>query len=319
MSRTLQEVRFSSAGVECAAWHLTGAGGAFETGQGRACVVMAHGFGGTRDTGLLGYAEAFAAVGLDVLLFDYRGFGASAGTPRQHVSFRRQRGDYHAAIAAARQLDGVDAGRIVLWGTSYSGGHVVPVAVADGAIAAVVSMTPAMDGASALLAIARHRGGLGRLVRLVAHGLYDGARALLGRPPHTIPLVAAPGSLAIMDSPGALEGYTALAGPTWRNEVCARTALEVALNRPTHVASRLRTPLLVQIGDHDSVAPPAAARRAARKAELAEVRSYPVDHFDVYDGIGQQEALADQLEFLGRHLDRGPILLSTPNEQEAVR
>ena len=40
---------------------------------------MAHGFGGTRDTGLLGYAEGFAAAGLDVLLFDYRGFGDSDG------------------------------------------------------------------------------------------------------------------------------------------------------------------------------------------------------------------------------------------------
>ena len=59
----------------------------------------------------------------------------------------------------------------------------------------------------------------------------------------------------MITAPGALEGYHALAGPTWRNEVCARAALEVALNRPTRKASRLRTPMLVQVGENDSVAP----------------------------------------------------------------
>jgi pimeloyl-ACP methyl ester carboxylesterase len=298
----VRELTFLSNGVTCAAWHLPGAGDAFAGEHGRPCVVMAHGFGGTRDTGLLGYAEGLAAAGLDVLLFDYRGFGDSAGSPRQHVSFRRQRADYAAAIAAARRLDGVDPARIVLWGTSYSGGHVVPVAVADGRIAAIVSMTPATDGLAALLAMIRH-GGLRRVAPLVAHGLRDAVGALLGRPAHHLPLVGAPGSTAVMTSPGALDGYTALAGPTWRNEVCARVALEVAFNRPVRWASRLRMPLLVQVGDHDSVAPPAAARRAAARAgRFGEVRRYPVDHFDVYDGPAQQQALADQVAFLGRHL-----------------
>lgn len=298
----LLEMTFPSDGVSCAAWRLLGAGDGFTTDQGRPCVVMAHGFGGTRDTGLLGFAEGFAAAGFDVLLFDYRGFGDSDGTPRQHVSFRRQRADYVAAIAAARQLDGVDPDRIVLWGTSYSGGHVLPVAVADGRIAAIVAMTPAMDGLAALIAMYRH-GGVRRLAPLVANGLRDAFLALLGRRPHHIPLVGAPGTTAILAGPGALEGYTAMAGPTWRNEVCARVALEVAFNRPIRHASRLRTPLLVQVGEHDSVTPPASSRRtAARAGTYGELSEFPVDHFDVYDGPAQQRALQDQIDFLGRHL-----------------
>ena len=47
---------------------------------GRPVVVMAHGLGGTKDSGLEPFAEALAAAGLDVLAFDYRGFGASSGT-----------------------------------------------------------------------------------------------------------------------------------------------------------------------------------------------------------------------------------------------
>lgn len=302
MSDSRSDVTFTSNGVSCSAWHLRATSDAFSTDTGRPCVVMAHGFGGTRDTGLLAYAEGFAAGGLDVFLFDYSGFGDSDGTPRQRVSFRRQRADYRAAIAAARALDGVDPDRIVLWGTSYSGGHIVPVGVADGRIAAAISLTPAMDGLAALLAIARH-GGPRRLGPLIANGLIDAMRALTGQSPHYVPVVGEPGSVAIITAPGALEGYTALAGPSWRNQVCARTALEVAFNRPTRFAARVRFPLLVQIGENDATAPPAAAFRAAAKAgRHAQVRTYPVDHFDVYDGQWQQQALTDQLAFLGQHL-----------------
>lgn len=302
----MSPVTFYSRDVPCAAWHLPGRHDDFGTDRGRPCVVMAHGFGGTRDTGLLGFAEGFAAAGLDVLLFDYRGFGDSEGAPRQLVSFRRQRVDYVAAIAAARELPGVDPDRIVLWGTSYSGGHVVPVAVADGRIAAVVSMTPAMDGLAALLAMYRH-GGVRRLAPLVAHGLRDLARAALGRSPHHLPVVGEPGTSAVLTSAGALAGYTALAGPTWRNEVCARVALEVALNRPIRHAARLHAPLLVQVGEHDSVTPPASSRRAAARAARAELVAYPVDHFDVYDGPEQEQALADQVAFLRRHVPPHPF------------
>lgn len=298
---TPHETTFVSSGVRCGAWHLSATASDFTVDGKRPCVVMAHGFGGTRDTGLLSYAEGFAAAGLEVLVFDYRGFGTSEGAPRQRVSYRRQRDDYTAAIAAARALPGVDPERIVLWGTSYSGGHVVPVAVDDGRIAAILSLTPAVDGAAALGAIARAHPTT--LVPLVLNGLRDAGRAIAGRAPQLLPIVGAPGSTAMITAPGAFEGYQALAGPTWRNEVCARAALEVAFNRPTRMASRVRCPMLVQVGDNDAVAPPAAARSAAAKAgRFAEVRNYPVDHFDVYDGFWQEQILNDQIEFLTRQL-----------------
>jgi hypothetical protein len=167
---------------------------------------------------------------------------------------------------------------------------------------------------AALLAIARH-GGPRRLARLVRHGLTDVGRWLTGRHPHLLPIVGLPGSLGMITAPGAIEGYQTLAGPSWRNEVTARTALEVAFNRPTRFASRVRFPLLVQIGDNDAVAPPTAAHHAAEQAgRHASVRTYPVDHFDVYDGHWQQQVLADQLAFLGQHLISNQI----PNAQKAA-
>ncbi|MFF4378309.1 alpha/beta hydrolase [Kitasatospora sp. NPDC001547] len=297
------DITFTSHGVSCAAWHVPATTDALAGQAGRPCVVMAHGFGGTRDSGLLNYAEPFAAAGIDVLAFDYRGFGDSGGAPRQDVSVRRQRQDYHAALAAARRLPGVDPDRIAVWGVSYAGGHALVVAAQDARVAAVVSLTPVTDGLASLAQVVRHAG-VGRLLRLAGHGLRDAARALTARAAHRVPVVGEPGVLAMMSVPRAEELCASFAGSAFRNEVCARAALKVGLNRPTTFVGRLACPILVQVGTHDRIAPPAAARRTARKAgRWAQLREYPVDHLDVYAGPGQRRVLADQLAFLTHTLD----------------
>jgi pimeloyl-ACP methyl ester carboxylesterase len=296
-------VEFSSAGTPIAAEHLKGVGDAFAGARGRRpCVVLAHGFGGTVDSGLMPYAERFAAAGLDALAFDYRHFGASGGEPRQLVSVRSQLEDYAAAVAFARRLDGVDPERIVLWGTSFSGGHVVEAAVADGRVAAVISQSPAMDGRATMLNVLRYAGP-GALNKMTLAGIRDALGGLRGRPPLTLPIVAAPGTLAAMSTPDAEPGYRAITGPTWRNEFAARFAITAALYRPGLKADSLPCPILVQIADRDAVAPPKAAEQAAWLATgRAEVRTYPVGHFDVYRGEPFERSVADELYFLTRHL-----------------
>ncbi|MFI7669540.1 alpha/beta hydrolase [Nocardia sp. NPDC049526] len=310
-----QEITFPSAGTTCAAWHLRAADDTLHGKNGRPCVVMAHGFSGTRDTGLLGFAEGFAAAGLDVVLFDYRGFGASAGNPRQLVSYRRQRADYRAAVRAARSIEGVDPGRIILWGTSYSGGHVLKIAADDPDVAAIVAMTPAVDGPATVAHLARN-GGLAPIFRLAAAGVRDGLAAATRRPPWLLPAIGPSGSGAVLAKDGAQEAMAGVAGPGWRNEVCARVALELALNRPGGSARRLQAPLLVQVGDADTVVPVRAALKvAARAGGGAEVRRYPVDHFDVYDGPWQVRLLADQVAFLTRELPsfHDPVMAVDPS------
>jgi pimeloyl-ACP methyl ester carboxylesterase len=268
---------------------------------------MAHGLGGTRDSGLLPYAERFAGAGLDALVFDYRHFGVSSGEPRQLLSMLRQRRDYHAAIAHARGLDGVDSDRIVLWGTSYSGGHVICVGSEDPRVAAVVAQTPMVDGVAALRNLVEYAG-LGQLVRLTVEGLRDVADALLGREPRLVPVVGPPGSFGAMTTEDAEPGYRRIAGPSWRNELCVRGTLEFAVNRPIARAARVGCPLLVQVAAEDSVAPAEAARRAARRADLSgrcEVRGYPIGHFDIYVGDGFERAVTDQIDFLSRRLAQG--------------
>ena len=273
---------------------LTGPGG-------RPCVVMAHGFGATQDCGLFGFAEVFAGTGMDVHTFDYRHFGESTGQPRQVVSLKGQVADYHAAIGHARRLEGVDPARIVVWGVSLSGGHVIRVAAEDPRLAGVVSLTPATDGLAVTADMLR-ASGPGHALQVMAHGLRDVAAALRGRPPVLVPIVGAPGEVAGLTAAGALEGMRRIAGPTWRNEFAARLGLAIGAHRPITSAKRVNCPALVQIGDLDRTAPPTAATEAATRMR-ATVHHYPCDHFDVYPGEPWHErVVADQIRFLTRIL-----------------
>ncbi|WP_067657704.1 alpha/beta hydrolase [Nocardia harenae] len=119
---------FDSAGTRCAAWHFAATSDELARPAGRPVAVLAHGFGGTKDSGLAPFATALAGAGIDALAFDFRGFGASAGEPRQRLRMRDQIADYRAAVSAAARLPGVDPERVVLWGVSMSGGHVLALA-----------------------------------------------------------------------------------------------------------------------------------------------------------------------------------------------
>ncbi|MGE5289822.1 MAG: alpha/beta hydrolase [Micromonosporaceae bacterium] len=70
---------------------------------------MGHGGSGTKRLGLPRYAQKFAARGMAVLVFDYRGWGASEGEPRQVIDVAAQRDDYCAAIQYALGNPGIDS------------------------------------------------------------------------------------------------------------------------------------------------------------------------------------------------------------------
>ena len=285
-----EDVRIPSAGEQLAAYLYRPA-----AAEGDApCVVMAHGFSATRDDGLPAYAEAFRDAGFAVVLFDYRHCGASTGEPRQLLDIGRQLDDYRAAVAYARRLDGIDPDRIVLWGSSFSGGHVFAVAATDPRIAAVIAQAPYTDGIPTLAAMPRKNVLLATLA-----GLRDQVRAWLGRPPYLIPAVGDPGTFAAMTAPEAKPGFAAIVSPQslWRNEVSARIGLRLALHRPGLKAPKLNMPLLVCVCDKDATTPAAPAVKAGERAPRGEVRHYPYGHFDIYHDPAVR---ADQVEFLQR-------------------
>lgn len=298
---TVQPTSFRSGGEICAADLYPATSDALTTGAGRPVMVMAHGLSCTKDTALAPFAHAFAAAGIDVLTFDYRGFGESGGLSRQVVSLAGQLEDLRAAIAHAATLPGVDPQRIVLWGDSLGGGHVISAAAGRADVAAVVAVVPMVDGLAAARLAARHHAP-GQLVGSTLRGMRSKAGAALGRAHRMIPVVARPGEVGALTVSGAYEDLTALAGPTWRNEIAADVVTELGTRAPAKAAKEITCPWLVQIADFDRSAPPQAAAKAAF-AGRAEVRHYPADHFDLFPGKPCHEAAVEHaVLFLARHL-----------------
>ena len=295
-----EEVSFDSHGDRCAAWLYRPAG---EDPGRYPIVVMAHGFGGTREGRLGAFAERFAAAGIAALVFDYRSFGDSEGEPRQMLSISGQHEDWRAAVGFARSLPGVDPRRVALWGTSFSGGHVVVIAAEDPAVAAVVAQAPFAHGPLTLRAA-----GPAAAMRLTAAGLRDLARAALGREPHRIAVVGRPGETAAMSQPGSYEGYHALFEDDvqWRNEVGARVMIPVGTYVPARKAAQVRCPLLVMTVAGDTVTPAAPAGRMAQRAPKGRLVAYPDGgHVDIYVGELFERAVAEQTDFLRETLGVG--------------
>jgi uncharacterized protein len=292
-SYTRSSLSFPSGDAECAAWALR------PDTERPPLVIMGHGLGATREMGLEAYAERFARAGIAALAFTYRHFGDSGGEPRQLLDIDRQLEDWAAALRYARSLPDVDSSRIAIWGTSFGGGHVLEVAARDGAVAAVVSQCPFTDGPASVLAADRRS-----LLRATVPALRDEVARVTGARPVLVPLIGPPGSLALMAAPDAEPGYRALIPPGFDfvNGIAARFLLRVGLYRPGRAAARVTCPILFCICDRDSLAPASAALRHAQRAPRAEIKRYPIGHFDIYLGQPFELAVSDQTDFLKRHL-----------------
>jgi outer membrane protein assembly factor BamB/dienelactone hydrolase len=128
-------------------------------------IVMSHGWGG-KAAALRPDAIKFAQAGYLVVAFDYRGWGDSdsrfvaVGKPekkegklvaevkevREVVDPIDQTTDIMNAINWVAGEKQCDRSRIGLWGSSFSGGHVVYVAARDPRVKAFVSQVGSMDG-----------------------------------------------------------------------------------------------------------------------------------------------------------------------------
>ena len=141
-------VEFPSDGQLCRAWLYLP-----ESTKKCPVVVMGHGLGAIREMRLDAFAERFCSEGFAALAFDYRHFGASDGEPRQLLDIKRQLCDWEAALRFVRNRPDVDAGRVILWGSSFGGGHVLVAAATNKNVSAAISQCPFTDGLASVLAL----------------------------------------------------------------------------------------------------------------------------------------------------------------------
>jgi fermentation-respiration switch protein FrsA (DUF1100 family) len=274
------DVEFDAEGTTLRGWLYVpdGASGPVPT------VVMAHGFSAVKEMYLDRFAEAFGEAGLGALVFDNRNFGASDGEPRQEIDPWEQVRDYRDAITYATTLPEVDAERIGIWGSSYSGGHVLVVGAIDRRVRCVACQVPLISG---------HRNAR-RIVRsdfiAAVGGMFDDDRAAryAGGAPAMIPVVdadpMAPSALPTADSYEWFTETGATRAPSWRNEVTLRSVEMFWEYEPgAYIQWVSPTPLLMVVaaGDHLTVCDLAIeAYELAREPKKLVVLSG--GHFDAY-------------------------------------
>jgi fermentation-respiration switch protein FrsA (DUF1100 family) len=267
-------------------------------------VVMAHGFSAVKEMYLDRYAEVFCDAGLAALVFDNRGFGASDGEPRQEIDPWQQVRDYRHAITYARTRPELAPDRIGVWGSSYSGGHVLVLGAIDKRVGCVVSQVPLVSGFRTLQRLVRQD------FMAPTRTSFDEDRQAryAGKTPAMVPVVDAdPMALSALPTADSYEWFTETASaraPAWRNEVTLRTVELLSEYEPATYMGRISpTPLLMVVARGDHLVPPDLSLEAYQTAlEPKSLVLLPGGHFDAYVGDGFARSSQAAVDFLVANL-----------------
>jgi fermentation-respiration switch protein FrsA (DUF1100 family) len=246
-------------------------------------VTMTAGLGGSIHHGLEPFAKAFAEAGYAVLLHDHRGFGASGGEPRHDVDPWRQIADWRRATSFLESLDEVDAKRIGLWGTSYSGGHALMLGATDRRLRAVVAQVPTISGYEQAL----RRTPPDRLPAVDETLVQDDRDQLNGAPGYQALVSADPQVAAAFRTRDAVDFMLQpLPEGVWENIVTVRSSLFSRMYEPGAFIGRISpTPLLVIVARDDRTTPTDLALSAYERAlEPKRLVIAPGGHYDIYLG-----------------------------------
>lgn len=266
-------------------------------------IVMAHGFSAVKEMYLDRFAEAFAAAGFAAIVFDNRNFGASDGEPRYEIDPWQQVRDYRDAITWAETLDETDATRIGIWGSSYSGGHVMVVGALDRRVKCVVAQVPLASG---------HRNAR----RLIRSDVLAGVQAMFdddrrarmkGEKPAMIPVVAEdPAAPSALPTPDSWTWFTETGkarAPSWHNEVTLRSVEMFTEYEPISYAKYVSpTPMMIVVALGDVLTVSDLALEAYEEA-LAPKRLVTLSggHFDAYTGDFEASS-GPAVEWFKQHL-----------------
>jgi fermentation-respiration switch protein FrsA (DUF1100 family) len=278
-----RDVSFLSAGLRCAGWLYVP--DTLGPGEKAPAIVVAHGFGGIKEMYLSNYAEPFAAAGFVTLVFDYRFMGESEGEPRcQQLPWDNQE-DYRNAISWLSLQPEVDPERIGIWGTSYSGTHVLQVAAFDSRVKAVVCQAngtlSSLDAFGSLMGREGMNQFLGMLLQMRIAEYQSGEVTYL-------PFVSPPGQPAAVDMPDAYEFFMqakATVAPTWENRTTAHT-MEKMMQADLTLARTMvaPTPVLVVLCTKDELVPVALAHKLIdTMGEPKKVVELDCAHMPIYN------------------------------------
>lgn len=268
----------------------------------RPAIVMAHGFSATKEMFLDDFAEVFAAAGFAVLVYDHRNLGASSGEPRGEIDPVAQIRGYRDAITWLQTKEGIDPERIGVWGSSYSGGHVMVLGATDSRVKCVVAQVPALDAYRSFIQSGREA-----LLAFRAQFNADRAARYRGEAPAMIPVIPAEagglGALTTQDSIDFFKVFETRAS-NWRNAVTLRSMEYLLEYAPAFYLPRIApTPFMMVVALKDSLIPSDMALEAfAAAGEPKKLLALDCGHFAPYTGDTFQMVSAAQCAWFTEHL-----------------
>ena len=300
-----RDVTFKSGDTFAAGWFFLPEHATSETRV--PAVAMAHGLGAVKEMYLEPFARRFAEAGIAVLVFDYRSFGASGGEPRQRLFPRDQIEDYRSALTWLSLQPEIDADRLGVWGSSFSGGHVLHVAAYDPRVKAVVSQVGAMDVHQITLAAV----GAEQFAALEQLTVQERVRHVTEGGEVYIPDIGLPGQgFALQtdqESYDFARGAQATIAPSWRNEVTMSSLDAILEHAPAKSIELIAPrPLLMILAKDDPISPPDSIRAAfARAGEPKRLLEVEGSHYSVYPwsrGRSADQASQAATEWFAEHL-----------------
>ena len=271
----------------------------------RRAVVQGPGWLGLKDAKLyVRYHEALTAAGFSVLVFDYRGFGDSGGTPLLSPAHQLQ--DLVNAVTYLCTREDVDADAIGAFGTGGTGGgNAVLLAAADERVRAVVSQVPVADGADWLHRMRSESDWLAFLATLEADRR---ERVLTG----TGRLVHPREEIMVPTAERRLTSVKADVDERIPTSVSLAAADEILAYRPLDAALGLETPLLVIGVEGDATTPTdhAVALYEAARGPRRLVMQRHTTHYAAYDRYWTTVTPLI-VEWFDHHLRNGGVVMRT--------
>jgi fermentation-respiration switch protein FrsA (DUF1100 family) len=253
-------------------------------------VIMAGGWCYTKEVVMPHYAKFFHEIGCATLRFDYRNFGESTGSPRQHIDPWEQIEDYRNALTFAESLPGIDHARTGLWGISYSGGHVLIVSALDTRPAFAIATIPVIDGRQTL----RRDHGEARFAGLAQVMLEDRRRRFAGEAGGLIKMspTESDSEMSVWPFPHVWRGFKAIKereAPLHEHISTIESAEKLLAYRVIPYAKEVyETPVMVTLAHGDNITSAdleVEAFNAVPNPEKRLVSVRGVDHMSLYTNV----------------------------------
>jgi fermentation-respiration switch protein FrsA (DUF1100 family) len=293
-----RDISFKVDGLTCRGWYYRPDG--VDEQMKLPVVILLTGFGGVKEFAISTFAELFVERGFAAIVYDNRYTGDSDGEPRGRIVPSLQHDDLRAAIGWALEQDNVDPQKIILWGTSFGGSHVLFVGALDPRASAVITVVAGLGPREAL-----DRGD-----RATWDAMWKDLTAGFMKHNATgddvaMPIVAPPGKPCLVrdEALSAWLRNMAHKAPKWPNRVTIESCIRTFEYTPTAFIDAISPrPLLMFAMSDDRIIPLRRQQEVfAQAGEPKRLEVFQGGHIDPYEDPLRSQVMSISIEWLAQH------------------